>query len=766
MSDGRLRHRHNTSVVICCHANERFHDICEAITSVHHQMHTDDEIVVVVDHNPSLRRRLELAAPTAVRLVANRHARGLSGARNTGVAETVGAYVVFLDDDAVASPGMIDAMRTNLDENANVLGVVARIDPIWIGTERPCWFPSEFLWVVGCSYVGVAPGPVRNLIGAAMALRREVFETVGGFVIGVGRGEGDLPLGCEETELCMRAARAFPDATFVMSASADCGHKVPAARASWAYFAKRCVAEGISKARIASLSADANSLHVERNYVARTLSKAVATSLIDLVRGRDVCGAAKAFAILLGLATATIGYGLGLCQTIFAHARPLDAATKLWARGSAIVGKGFSVNAPMLSKGLIYAASNVAGAILGFFFWWFAAHNLAPKAVGSAAATISLINLLGQAGEAGLGALLIGRIPHMTSRAPTLIVTAMAAAAAACCALAVLTLAIQHAVGVSLTTGNMFGFVFVLAVAITGVTQVLDQTLIGLLRPGTQMWRNMLFNISKLALLATAAYAWGRSAGAGAIIGAWVIGSLVPLGHLAARSISKGKPDLPRPDLRIMRPFLAEVLGHHCLNVAVLIPYFALPLVVTAILSPTANAAFYALWSILNAVLLVPAAFTTVLYSVGAADPVRLKARLEFSLTISATLCLAVAFALLVCSQDILGVFNRTYPSIAGDSLRLLGFGTLGVMLKFHYVTIQRLVGRTFRSAVLLAGGAAIELAMAAWGGHLGGLKGVAVGWLIAQAFEAAFMLPSLFLPSRKLILDAKLVSFNEAAIS
>ena len=46
------------SVVICCYSDERFHDVLDAIDSVHDQTRPADEVAVVVDHNPALLARV------------------------------------------------------------------------------------------------------------------------------------------------------------------------------------------------------------------------------------------------------------------------------------------------------------------------------------------------------------------------------------------------------------------------------------------------------------------------------------------------------------------------------------------------------------------------------------------------------------------------------------------------------------------------------------------------------------------------------------
>lgn len=62
-----------------------------------------------------------------------------------------------------------------------VVGVGGWIVPHWPDSV-PEWFPQTFYWVLGCSYEGLPEtnAPIRNAIGANMAMRRKVFELVGG----------------------------------------------------------------------------------------------------------------------------------------------------------------------------------------------------------------------------------------------------------------------------------------------------------------------------------------------------------------------------------------------------------------------------------------------------------------------------------------------------------------------------------------------------------------------------------------------------------
>ena len=74
-----------------------------AVASTAGQRLAPREIVMVVDHNRPLYERLRAALPD-VMVVENREARGLSGARNTGIALAGGEVVAFLDDDADRAP--------------------------------------------------------------------------------------------------------------------------------------------------------------------------------------------------------------------------------------------------------------------------------------------------------------------------------------------------------------------------------------------------------------------------------------------------------------------------------------------------------------------------------------------------------------------------------------------------------------------------------------------------------------------------------------
>lgn len=305
------------SVVICVYTEDRWEDILAAVDSVRTQSLPALETLLVVDHNAALLERLgreykeSAAEREEVRVLANAGPRGLSAGRNTGIAAARGEFVAFLDDDAVAERDWLRYFAEGYDDRS-VMAVGGRTMAAWASGRRPVWFPEEFDWVVGCTYRGLPHGKVRvrNVLGGNASFRRSAFDASGGFATGIGRDGDKRPLGCEETELCIRLAKALPDAVLLIDDRAVIHHKVPAVRERFGYFRTRAYAEGLSKALVARSVGAAKGLESERRYTTRVLPAGVVRGLRDMVLGRRG-GAGRAGAIVTGVAAAAGGYVVG-----------------------------------------------------------------------------------------------------------------------------------------------------------------------------------------------------------------------------------------------------------------------------------------------------------------------------------------------------------------------------------------------------------------------------------------------------------------------
>jgi len=290
-----------TSVVICAYTERRWTDLLDAVRSARDQRGGVGEVIVVIDHNPTLyaRARAELPGTTVLE---NRYARGVSGARNTGIEAAQGAHVAFLDDDAAAEPTWLSELCAHAH---GAVGVGGRTLPLW-PQSAPRWFPMEFAWVVGASYTGLPEhvADVRNVWTGNMLVARDALNAVGGFDTDFSKvGQVARP---EDTELCLRVARIFPTRSWRYVPSARVHHRVPRARATVTYFLRRCFWEGQGKSALAETHGK-RTLALERDHALRTLVRGVVRGLRDALRG-DFGGAGRAAMITAGLTSTVLGF--------------------------------------------------------------------------------------------------------------------------------------------------------------------------------------------------------------------------------------------------------------------------------------------------------------------------------------------------------------------------------------------------------------------------------------------------------------------------
>lgn len=292
------------SVVVCCYTAARRTQVLRVVESALDQIAAaGDEVIVVVDHNDDLLEDLSTALPQSIILIPNTFERGLSGARNTGVRRSGNEIVVFVDDDAVLTPGALDGARQAFDD-PSIVAIGGAVDAEWQTGAAPDWFPEEFGWVVGCDYRGLPAcgDQIRNPIGAAMAVRRTALNDINGFSTKLGR-VGDLPTGCEETLMGVQLRAEFPEQRIIRHTAFRVSHHVPAGRATLRYFTSRCFQEGRSKAALTRISGRQDALSSERSYTTRIL-----TSGAWRARGNP----RRLLALITGFLYTATGFATGL----------------------------------------------------------------------------------------------------------------------------------------------------------------------------------------------------------------------------------------------------------------------------------------------------------------------------------------------------------------------------------------------------------------------------------------------------------------------
>jgi glycosyltransferase involved in cell wall biosynthesis len=305
--------QNSVSVVVPAWNSERRDELKRCLRAIERQTLAPAETIVVIDHNPGLLAWARDSFP-AIEAVANRHDRGVVGARNTGVEIARGDIVVLTDDDTEAEPTWIENLESCFDD-PGVVGVTGELIPDWAGAE-PRWFPPEFYWVFGCSYTGLPTeiAPVRNPIAANMAVRGQQLREIGGFRQGVAPREikyrGVVIAGghaLEDTELGIRIGQRWPEMSWLYQPHATVYHSVTPEQATLGYLLRRSFEEGASKAQLARDMGAQEGLSSERRYVSIVLPRGIVRGFGDTLRG-DRYGVLRSAAIAVGLLSSGVGF--------------------------------------------------------------------------------------------------------------------------------------------------------------------------------------------------------------------------------------------------------------------------------------------------------------------------------------------------------------------------------------------------------------------------------------------------------------------------
>jgi O-antigen/teichoic acid export membrane protein len=412
---------------------------------------------------------------------------------------------------------------------------------------------------------------------------------------------------------------------------------------------------------------------------------------------------------------------------------PLSALAGIWQR-----------NQDLLRNAGSLAASTGLTSVFGFVYWIIAAREFSQQAVGYGSAAISAMMLLGTIGMFGLGTVLIGELPKRRSGAG-LIVAALLASAVGSLILGLGFPLIAEAFGghfeqISGTLGRLALFAF--GVAVTGASLVFDDATIGVMRGGLQLTRNLAMSIIKLAILPVVAILLHDAFGVG-IIFAWVAGtvlSVIPVVIMMKRS---GAKVLHRPDWGVLRGLGKTALAHNWLNLAIATPPKLIPVLVTVVVSPSANAAFYVAWMLANFLFMVPTHLSTVLFAIASAAPEKIAEKLRFVLRLSVTIGLPVMVVLALCAHLALNIFGSQYARLGTVPLWLLIAGYIPWLPKAQYIAVCRATGHVAKAAVVLTIATTCELVAVVIGGKLGGLNGLTFALLGVWVLEALVTAPA-----------------------
>ena len=256
----------DVTIINSSYTLERLPDLLDAVAALEPQLKNRAEIFLILENDDELISGFNKAVSDKIANIIVCPDVGVTAARNLGIDESSGKIVIFLDDDAVPSANWLDEILEPYSDQ-EIMAVGGSITPQWMGSPRPKWFPSELDWLVGSFYEGHPKERafVRNLIGANMSFRREVFDVAGNFSTDIG-AIGKKRISGDDSEFCMRVRQAYGPNHILFIPGALVHHRVSAERQTLGYSFRRAYVEGASKAVISRMFKGKSTEQLDTEY--------------------------------------------------------------------------------------------------------------------------------------------------------------------------------------------------------------------------------------------------------------------------------------------------------------------------------------------------------------------------------------------------------------------------------------------------------------------------------------------------------------------
>jgi len=398
-----------------------------------------------------------------------------------------------------------------------------------------------------------------------------------------------------------------------------------------------------------------------------------------------------------------------------------------------------------ISNGLALIASKAITMGLGFAFWVLAARLFAPREVGVAAGVVSAMMLCTQIAQFGFGSAFITHFPQLKRRPARLLDTSftLVAVLGAGCGLLFVGVASFAFHALNVVAGSAgFALLFV-AASVFGTLGILFDQIATSLRRGEQaLTRNVAFGIGTLTMLPPLALLTGTHS-AESVFLPWAAAGLLA-SAMGVRQLRRVLPAY-RPRLAVDRPLGRELvragLPNYVLTLAERTPGLILPVIVAELLSPAANATWYAVWMIAWVVCIVPIQVGMTIFAEVSHDPGAVRESVRRGILCSLGVGAAGALVLGLGAHKILAILGHHYSHGGAGPLRVLlvAFVPLTfVQAYFSSCRARRRLGEAIGTGWVSAI-ASVGLAAAAGVSH--GLMGMAVAWVSVQFVTGAWSL-------------------------
>ncbi|HEY7074341.1 MAG TPA: oligosaccharide flippase family protein [Solirubrobacteraceae bacterium] len=392
---------------------------------------------------------------------------------------------------------------------------------------------------------------------------------------------------------------------------------------------------------------------------------------------------------------------------------------------------------PQLHNGLALIAAKVLTMGLGFGFWVLAAREYSQHEVGIAAGVVSAMMLCTQLALLGAGSAFITHFPEEQRRPGPLVDTSLIFVSAlgtvwGAAFLLVAGWAFRQLNVVAVRP--LFAVLFV-AACVAGTLGILFDQMATALRRGDQaLTRNAACAVATLALLATLALA-GAPRRAETVFLPWAVAGLAAC-VMGVAQLRRALPSYrPRAVVqrRLVRRLVHSGLPNYALTLAERAPGLILPVIVAELLSPDANATWYAAWMMAWVVYIVPIQVGMTIFAEVAHDPASFQRSVRRGVVCSLTIATAGALVLGVGAHVALSILGPRYAQEGVEPLRILLLAVLPltfVQAYFSSCRARRRLGEAIAAGWL---NAIASVAAAAVAGVTHGLVGMAVAWGVVQ---------------------------------
>jgi len=390
----------------------------------------------------------------------------------------------------------------------------------------------------------------------------------------------------------------------------------------------------------------------------------------------------------------------------------------------------------LLTNSYALTVSNLLTALGGYLYWVFAARRFEETAIGLASAAISSMGLIDLITNLGLGTGLIRFLAHETAPRGYKLIRIATTLRAVLVILATTIFLMGLPVwgkGLAILTENWsYGVAFFAIVILNALFLTANAVFIAMRLSSFVLYTSLLFNLSKiitvllipvkldvLGLLLVVMFAFVITTGAQFLY------YLPRIGDRFVQSV--------RTCSNQIKGFLIYSASNQLADSLMVLPQVALPLMVLNALGPEANAHFYTAWMTAGILRSLSLSVAQAAFAESVAEPSLLKDKLQKALVMIMTTILTGVGFIALFAPKLLAFFGDSYSTVAASLLRLLALSVIPVGPISIYISALRVRKQTRELMILSIIWVSAGLSGAYLGIRLGGMEGVAKGWLAGQ---------------------------------